>query len=854
MWARDSLALLSQFLMPSELFLRTLAARLAPLLLLAWLAIAAVAPSSAQTPDAPPPPEARQSLDRARAQLDQIEAALKRPEIRDVLLQGLRGDVDPQLESLRRIVDDVAPRVETLKARVTQLGARPAAGQPPEAPDIARERTERERALKESDETLALARTLLLQAEQIVTDITDRRRSLFARQLFERSASPLNPVLWWNVAQSAPRAMRALGQTADDWWRVLIDISAWSRWLIALAGLAAAFFVLYPLTRLVERYAMRGETRTAPPRGEKAFRAGVILVLGAARPALAAYLAYSGFETAGLLPMRVAPVMAAALAGLAVVAAVRAVAQAFFAPDAPAWRVPALSDANAAILKTTVVRAAAVTATGKTIETINQAISADLPFTIATRAIFALLFAAVMWRALSAARPEDPSEEACLGPYVPPPVTLAAPARAALAAALVAIVAATLTGYVALGVFLVDQVLWLGFLAVALALLLISADELVTGLLAPDTRASRLLSESVGLRRRSVEQAAVIASGLIKLLICFIAVLLAIAPWGVESTDILSSARAALFGFRIGDVTISLSAIVGGMVVFAIGIFLTRSGQRWLDDKFLPRTDLDSGIKNSIRTAVGYVGIVLAAAIAISSLGLSLDRIAIIAGALSVGIGFGLQSVVNNFVSGLILLWERPIRVGDLVEVGGDTGVVRRINVRSTEIDTGERATVIIPNSNLVSGVVKNRVHADRTGRVLIALSVPRLSDPAAVARVMTDAAAGHPDVMKTPPPRVVFKKIDKETLEFDLVCFVGDVDVISQVSSDLHFAIFPALREAELNAPAQRVDVEGMERIEDTLEQIAEAIENDREDEEKPTRKAPETKPQPAKAKAPAK
>ena len=111
------------------------------------------------------------------------------------------------------------------------------------------------------------------------------------------------------------------------------------------------------------------------------------------------------------------------------------------------------------------------------------------------------------------------------------------------------------------------------------------------------------------------------------------------------------------------------------------------------------------------------------ASIAFTYLGLSLERLTIVAGALSVGIGFGLQSIVNNFISGLILLWERPIRVGDLVVVGDGEGYVRRINVRSTEIQTFDRSTLIVPNSNLISGIVRNRVRNDRVGRVLV--SVP---------------------------------------------------------------------------------------------------------------------------------
>jgi small-conductance mechanosensitive channel len=219
----------------------------------------------------------------------------------------------------------------------------------------------------------------------------------------------------------------------------------------------------------------------------------------------------------------------------------------------------------------------------------------------------------------------------------------------------------------------------------------------------------------------------------------------------------------------------------------------------------------------------------VAAAIAFSYLGLSLDRIAIVAGALSVGIGFGLQSVVNNFVSGLILLWERPIRVGDLVVVGDGEGYVRRINVRATEIETFDRSTVVVPNSNLISGVVRNRVRSDRTGRVMITVPVPRAADPDRVAAIMREAALAHREVMSEPSPRVLFKKIGENTLDFDLICFVDEIEVSARVSSDLMFTIYRALREAGIGHPVPESSaiMQGIDRVEQALEHIAEAVED---------------------------
>ncbi len=189
------------------------------------------------------------------------------------------------------------------------------------------------------------------------------------------------------------------------------------------------------------------------------------------------------------------------------------------------------------------------------------------------------------------------------------------------------------------------------------------------------------------------------------------------------------------------------------LALFAVGIVIARAIKRWLENTYLPATDLDLGLRNSIATIAGYVGFLVALAVAFSYLGLSLEKVTIVAGALSVGIGFGLQSIVNNFVSGLLLLWERPIRVGDLVVIGDNEGYVRRISVRSTEIQTFDRSAVIVPNSNLISGVVKNRFRGDRVGRVAITVNVLRNQDPVNAAELIVSCAKAHADVLKERRP-----------------------------------------------------------------------------------------------------
>jgi small-conductance mechanosensitive channel len=271
--------------------------------------------------------------------------------------------------------------------------------------------------------------------------------------------------------------------------------------------------------------------------------------------------------------------------------------------------------------------------------------------------------------------------------------------------------------------------------------------------------------------------------------------------WSV-SQDFASSLRAAYFGFKIGGVTLSVSSLLVAGAALAIVMAATRALQNWLSSRYLPRTRLDAGVSNSIRTIVGYLGVLAALAISGAQLGLGFQKLAIVAGALSVGIGFGLQSIANNFVSGLILLWERGIRVGDWIVVGADQGFVRRINARATEIETFDRGTLIVPNATLVGGPVKNWMHADRTGRIVVAVNVAYESDVEAAREVLIAAAKAQDSVLAIPAPLVLFTQFSDWALKFELICYVDDIVMAERVRSEMNFDILRRMRDAGLRIP----------------------------------------------------
>ncbi|MFO1118070.1 MAG: DUF3772 domain-containing protein [Beijerinckiaceae bacterium] len=801
-----------------------------PAVLALFLAGAPGAWAQAPAPSVQPPAQAsidakdpETLIEQAKIQLDQVTAALKRDSLDDAALQALNAQLGPAGASAQSAIDTLTPRLAAAKARLDQLGPKPDEKAPPESPSVTADRDEQQKLYNATDDSMRRAKLLSLQIEQTGTSIVSRRRAMFVSTLFQRSRSILSPDLWGAVATEYESDLRALRYVTGDFVTMAADRLAGWRGPLFLALVALIGLLNIPLYRIVQRILKREPAIEEPTRLRKALGACWIALVASILPIVTVILFFGIADAFGLIGPRLMPLQHALVQAVIRVAFTAGLARGLLAPSRPNWRLIPMSDQAADRLAHLAIAAVVIVSLVKIDDSFNEIIGASVAFTAAVQGVGAFVFALVCGVTLYGLRQQEDEDEECLGPRVVAPPRWAALVRIAAWTAVIAILAASLSGYIPFASFIVDQCLWIGAISAALLILVPLLTEAIEDAFQPSSRFGRMLVSSIGVRREGVTQFGIVLSGVVQLILLMTGLFAIVAPWGVQSDDLAGALRKGFFGFQIGELRISPSSMLVALAMLAIAIAVTRAIQNWLEDRLMPATSLDAGLRNSIRTSVGYVGYIFAVSLALAQIGLGLDKIAIVAGALSVGIGFGLNSIINNFVSGIIVLWERAVRVGDLVVIGDEQGFVRKINVRATEIETFDRATMIVPNSNLITGVVKNWVRNDRVARIRIPVTLATNVDPEKVREIMTGAARGHEQVSKIPAPATMFVAIESAGLKFELVCFVEDVETSGRVKSDLHYEIFAGFQREGISVsspPSVQVMLQGH-----AADEVAQAI-----------------------------
>lgn len=763
-------------------------------LLLAGLFLLVTAGAQAQPESIDP------SLDAARAQIDSAQKVLNNPpkDVSDLpALRVLVLNAGAQADAAAAVLE---PQLASVQARLDELG--PLAAGQKEVADVAALRAELNKTRAVLDAQIKRAKLLAIESDQTAGKITALRRSEFQARLGERTASILSSLFWTDLQLELPGDLRRADQRLDA-----LRIAAQASGVPVWSGVALALLLLLGLRWWADRVLMRlATTRVPPGRLRRSLHAWTLVLLPAVTAGLGAEVLYQGLVWTKPLPEPLDTLLGGLVGVICFGGYVAGLGYALLLPKRPSWRLLPLPDVLALRLRWMPAVLALLIVLTWTVTQLTSHINASLASTVALDCMVALVTCLALGLGLlqtdharrQALRAAEPAG------WPASPLWLTAVVGLGWLAVVISLVA-LLLGYVAFGRFMVQQMVWMVVVLGTAYLLAVLIDDGFMTLLCPKTGAPAAIDAAVGsvpgqpasTLFRVRQQAAVLLSGVGRLLVVVFTLMLLLAPFGEGPMELIQRADQLHQGISIGEFQIRPMAVLQSLLVMVLSLAGIRMVKRWLTDQLLPTTAMDSGMQLSVATLFGYTGNVLAVSMGMAAVGIGLERIAWVASALSVGIGFGLQAVVQNFVSGLILLAERPVKVGDWVSLGGIEGDIRRINVRATEIQMSDRSTVIVPNSEFITKTVRNVTHANPMGLVQIKLPMPLSTDPDQVRSLMLEAFRAHEDVLDNPAPNVQLDGIDANGMLFNATGYVATPRMAYGVRSALLFDVLKRLRES---------------------------------------------------------
>lgn len=708
------------------------------------------------------------------------------------LFEGLRSSIVEYRQIFDAARDNSATRIANLREQIAALGPVPegedAAAQ--EAPDVAAQRVALNAQLSQLLEPVQRAEAAFVRANAIIGQIDRLLRERQTNALFEVYPTPLNPANWQRALDDLMRGLTLLWQEQPALDPELGEIPLGERLPFAIVLMLAGSVLIVRGQQWTERIVRRVSAIGGRGFGIWHFIASLLRII---------------LPFAGLMAVAFGVIIAAVFGSKAneIILTVAALGGGMLAVRWVAERVFAREDTDALILlparDRTSVRSYVFLITVMIIlaELVVLIIEAGFPAR-ATRPIAVLPFYAVssfaLYRIGQLLRripdPEDPEGD---GTELKKSTMTTLVRLFGTGAVLVAVASVLLlvAGYYnAVDALLPPYIMTLVIFGAVIAVQRFGADVYSV------------------LRGLGVEGRDTLIPILFGMVLCVAILPLLALVWGARLTELAEAWTAITRGFVIGETRISPSDFVVFAVIFAIGYMLTRLVQSALRTNVLPKTKMDVGAQNAVISGLGYVGIFLAGLAAITGAGIDLSSIALVAGALTVGIGFGLQTIVSNFVSGIILLIERPISEGDWIEVGGNMGYVRDISVRSTRIETFDRSDVIVPNADLISGTVTNYTRGNTVGRVIVSVGVAYGTDTKRVESILREIANAQPMVLSSPPPAVLFLNFGADSLEFEVRCFLRDVNWMLLVKNDINHAIAQRFVEEGIEIPFAQRDI----------------------------------------------
>ncbi|MDK3018533.1 DUF3772 domain-containing protein [Pseudodonghicola flavimaris] len=716
---------------------------------------------------------------------NRAEAAIDANRASNAALEELRAEIVSYRQTFMSERDKNSARITTLEAQIAALGPAPEEGQS-EAEDIARLRKTLEEQMATVRVPALVAQEAYSRADGLISEIDRIIRERQTRALMARGSSPLNPAEWTAALTEAEDFIRDIRNETYNSWSAARDLQRIRSNLplilvLTLAGLVLLFRGAHWAERLGDWLHRMG--------GRAANVVRFIVSLGRiVLPQVGLFLLTQAVTATGTIGLRGSTLIGLLpLLGITVFGFMWLANQLYPREEQDAM-VPLPAPARAAMRRNMVIAALVlvlyrVVGEIETVQTIGETSRAVMVFPVMLAASYVL----IRIRRLTL-RPQEGEEAEAL----PSGLRRMAPGLQLL----------TMT--IAVGAPVLSAI---GYQALAEAVIFPAIKSLaVFGLVIVLQHFLRDIYAWLSGKGDAVDETVVPALTGFVLAIAALPVLALV--WGARVTDLTELWARFLEGFSIGDAQISPTDFLTFAVIFGMGYAATRALQGALKGSLLPRTRLDAGGQNAVVSGTGYIGIIASALLAITLAGIDLSSLAIVAGALSVGIGFGLQTIVSNFVSGIILLIERPISEGDWIEVNGQMGYVRDISVRSTRIETFDRTDLIVPNADLVSGMVTNFTRGNTVGRVIVPVGVAYGTDTRRVEKILGEIANGHPMVLANPAPTVVFQGFGADSLDFEIRAILRDVNWVLSVKSDMNHQIAQRFAEEGIEIPFAQRDI----------------------------------------------
>ena len=760
-------------------------------------------------------------------------------------------DVNDARRALQEVVTDAEQaqvtanaRLSTIRQQLEALGSPPAPGEPEEDETIAQLRESLRSQASTIEGRARQANLARVRATELLEEVAAWEQARFRDLVLQYNPPPVSAEVWRSGLRDGLDVLALTIRAPLTWWEERQETleHPWRGLWVFLALPVIGLLIGWPLRRWIVRTCGRISGEDHPSYARRLLAAMADGVANAVVPAVIIAFVVGGLYFFELLTGLFAVLIYATAVGVSAFLVVAGLARASLSPRQVEWRILPVEQGGVWSLLYAIRAIAAVMALGGVLLVtayFSGRLTPELEsvfFLVQTLLLAALLVWALRpeyWAASApdseepegepdAAAPEagegEPSSEQREGPWFDR-------IRGLLRFVVLLAPIAALVGYSRLAYFAQTRIV-ITIALIGLALLLrLAAHEIIDRLLLRWLKPARRSGAGVQAEGSGASQKLTFfwLGLLVDALIFVPLVYLLLLIYGVPATTLELWTRQIISGIEIAGVRISLLDIVAAALVFAVALIVTNAFRRWLSNKVLPNTKLDLGARNSIASGVGYLGVGIALLLSISALGVDFTNLALVAGALSVGIGFGLRAVVENFVAGLLLLIERPIKVGDWIVVGGNEGIVKHISVRSTEIETFDRSSVIVPNSDLITTAVTNWTHKDRVARIIVRVRTAYGSDPNKVAQLLLRCAEQNKDVVRFPAPLALFRSFGDSGMNFELRCFIRETDLFLIVSSDLHFSIEETFKREGITISFPQQDIHIRSGLEDRRERIAE-------------------------------